>query len=108
MMTLPRVWARLTAVQGRLCGGQCISDPRVWVGAPTEACVWAWCAVPPGRELAPNSNGMGWTKRSSLLLHPGDIFVPGLESYPKPTREPGRYLRGCSRLDWPGSREVQA
>lgn len=101
-----RLWARLTAATGRLWGGQCLSDPRVWVGEPTRVCVWTWAALSPASMLIRNSKGMGWTRSFTLPIHPGDIFVPGLDIYPKPTEDPGRYLSGCSKIDWPGGREV--
>jgi hypothetical protein len=98
---LPRVWAAFTS---RFMGGTCILDPRVWQGEPITACAWIWVALsPPGPNggLSRNAEGMGWTKQYALLLHSGDVFVAG--TLPIPRVEPGRFLRGCRRLDWPGS-----
>lgn len=103
---LPRLWAKLTAATGRLWGGQCLSDPRVWLGEPTRANVWVWARLSQFSELASNADGMGWTESYSLHLQPGEIFISARCVHQKPGKEPGKWLRGCSEIDWPGGREV--
>ena len=79
---------------------------EVWVGEPTRFSAWVWAALSPTSGLRRNSEGKGWTTSYALLIHPGDIFVAATLECPRVATQPGKYLRGCSKIDWLGGREV--